>query len=318
MKQQAFEQAREQHWHEFETQLAALESRRKAGTGFPESYRLVCQDLALAQDRGFAASLVDRLNALALRGHQQLYAARAARARPIEFLARTFPAAVRREARLVGIASLLFYGTAILIFLLYGNDPATVYRVLSPEQVAEFEAMYDPEAPHYGAPRDTVDDLSAFAFYVRNNIGISLRTFAWGIFAGIGSLAVLILNGLYMGVVAAHITREGFAGTFFPFVIGHGSFELTAIVLAGAAGMKLGWPLVAPGRQARIAAIRRAALETVPILYGLIAMLLVAALIEGFWSSNQTVAAEAKLAVGDVLWLLVGTWLGLGGRRRAD
>lgn len=318
MKQQAFEQTREARWGRFEAELEALESRARAGQDFPALYRLVCQDLALARDRGFAASLVDRLNALALRGHQQLYGARAARARPIEFLATAFPAAVRREARLFGLASLLFYGTGALIFLLYENDPAIVYRVLSPDQVAEFEAMYDPEAPYYGAPRDTVGDLSAFAFYVSNNIGISLRTFAWGIFAGIGSLLVLILNGLYMGVVAAHITREGFAGTFFPFVIGHGSFELTAIVLAAAAGMKLGWPLVAPGRLSRLAAIRRAALDTVPILYGVIAMLLVAALIEGFWSSSQKVPAEGKLAVGAVLWLLVGAWLGLGGRRRGD
>ncbi len=318
MKQQAFCRAREERWLHFEAQLEALESGRKAGAGFPEHYRLVCQDLALARDRGFAASLVDRLNALTLRGHQHLYGARVGRARPIDFLARRFPAAVRREARLVGLMSLLFYGSALLLFVLDTSDPAIVYRLLSADQVAEFEAMYDPAAPHYGAPRETVGDLTAFAYYVRNNISVALRTFAWGLFAGVGSLFVIVFNGVYVGVIAAHITLAGFGDTFFPFVIGHGSFELTAIVLAGVTGMKLGWTLVAPGRFERAVALRRAARESVPLLYGVIAMLLVAAVLEAFWSSSASVPAGWKLGVGAVLWLAVAAWLALGGRRGAD
>ncbi len=318
MKQQAFVRTREERWLDFEARLEALESGHKAGPGFPEQYRLVCQDLALARDRGFAASLVDRLNGLALRGHQHLYGARVGRARPVDFLARRFPAAVRREARLVGLVSLLFYGTGLLVFFLDLGQPSLVYHLLSADQVAEFEAMYDPAAPHYGAPRDTTGDLTAFAFYVSNNIGIALRTFAWGLFAGVGSLFLVVFNGVYAGIVAAHITLEGFGGTFFPFVIGHGSFELTAIVLSGVAGMKLGWTLVAPGRMRRPVALRRAAREAVPLLYGVIAMLLVAAVLEAFWSSSVGVPAGWKLGVGAGLWLVVGAWLGLGGRRRAN
>ena len=282
MKQQAFVRTREERWLDFEARLEALESGHKAGPGFPEQYRLVCQDLALARDRGFAASLVDRLNGLALRGHQHLY------------------------------------GTGLLVFFLDLGQPSLVYHLLSADQVAEFEAMYDPAAPHYGAPRDTSGDLTAFAFYVSNNIGIALRTFAWGLFAGVGSLFLVVFNGVYAGIVAAHITLEGFGGTFFPFVIGHGSFELTAIVLSGVAGMKLGWTLVAPGRMRRPVALRRAAHEAVPLLYGVIAMLLVAAVLEAFWSSSVGVPAGWKLGVGAGLWLVVGAWLGLGGRRRAN
>ncbi|MDJ0847057.1 MAG: stage II sporulation protein M [Myxococcota bacterium] len=318
MKQQAFMQAREERWLEFRAQLEALESGRKAGARFPEQYRLVCQDLALARERGFATSLVDRLNGLAVRGHQHLYGARVGRAHPVEFLARRFPAAVRREARLFGVMSLLLYGSALLIFFLDLAHPSLVYHLLSADQVAEFESMYDPAAPHYGAPRETVGDLNAFAFYVSNNIGVALRTFAWGLFAGVGSLFLVVFNGVYAGVVAAHITQVGFGSTFFPFIIGHGSFELTAIVLAGVTGMKLGWTLVAPGRFTRLVALRRAARDTVPLLYGLIAMLLVAAVLEAFWSSSATVPANAKLGVGALLWLLVLGWLTLGGRQRAD
>jgi uncharacterized membrane protein SpoIIM required for sporulation len=318
VRQQSFEAVREERWRRFAAQLEALERGARGGVGFPETYRLVCQDLALARDRGYAASLVDRLNSLTLRGHQHLYGARAGRSRPVEFLGRRFPAAVRREARLIGLVSLLFYGSTLLLFALDLKSPSLVYHLLSADQVAEFESMYDPSTPHYGAPRDTVGDLSAFTFYVSNNIGIALRTFAWGLFAGLGSLFLILFNGVFFGLLAAHLTLRGFADTFFPFVIGHGSFELTAIVLAGAAGMKLGWPLVAPGRSTRTVALRQAARETVPLLYGVVAMLLVAAVIEAFWSSSHGVPAAAKLGVGAGLWLLVAAWLGLGGRNGAD
>ena len=87
-------------------------------------------------------------------------------------------------------------------------------------------------------------------------MGVAFRTFAWGLFCGVGSLFLVLFNGIVLGLLAAHLTLAGFAGTFFPFVIGHGSFELTAIVLAGVAGVKLGGSLLAPGLRSRAAALR--------------------------------------------------------------
>ncbi len=318
MKQETFEQTRETRWRRFEEILGGLEAREAGDPGFPRMYRMVCQDLALARTRGFGASLVDRLNALALRGHQHLYSDRADRIRPVEFLARTFPRAVRREARLVLLVSLLFYGSAGLIYVLDMQSPSLIYHMLSADQVADMESMYDPLAEHRRGERETTGDMEMFAYYVSNNIGISLRTFAWGIFFGIGSVFVIVFNGIYLGVIAAHLTMEGSTSTFFPFVIGHGPFELTAIVLAGVCGLKLGWTLIAPGRDSRKIALRQAAHKTVPILYGLILMLLVAAVIEAFWSSTHWVPVPVKLGVGAGLWLAVGGWLGLGGRSRAN
>jgi uncharacterized membrane protein SpoIIM required for sporulation len=318
VKQETFEQTREARWRRFEEILAALEARQPGDPGFPHLYRMVCQDLALARARGFGASLVDRLNALALRGHQHLYSGRADRIRPVEFLARTFPRAVRREARLVLLVSLLFYGSAALIFVMDLQSPSLIYHLLSADQVADMEWAYDPLAEHHHIARETTGDLQMFAHYVSNNIGISLRTFAWGIFFGIGSIFVVVFNGIYLGVIAAHLTMEGSSSTFYPFLIGHSAFELTAIVLAGVCGLKLGWTLIAPGRDPRKIALRRAAQETVPILYGLILMLVVAAVIEAFWSSTHWVPVPVKFGVGFGLWLWVGAWFGLGGRSRAN
>lgn len=318
MRQEAFERSRRARWSRFEEMLKDLEAGREgAAADFPQSYRRVCQDLALARDRGFGTSLVDRLNGLALRGHQLLYGPELTRVGPIQFLAREFPRAVRREARLLGIMSAVFYGSALLLFALDLRSPDLVYSLLSPDRVEEFEAMYDPKAPHYGAPRGTIGDFSAFAFYVSNNVGIAFRVFAWGIFAGVGSLLLLLFNGVMFGLVAAHITLAGQAGTFFPFVVGHGALELTAIILAATTGMKLGWSLVAPGRLRRRVALVQAARESVPLLYGMVAMLLGAAVVEAFWSATPWIPTSSKLAVGAALWLGVGAWLALGGRTRA-
>ncbi len=317
MTQEGFERAREAGWAAFEAALAAG-TAPPDGFDLPARYRGLCRDLALARDRGFSTSLVDRLNRLALEGHQRLYGARAARGSLVEFFAQQLPAALRREARLLALASLLFYGSAALALALDLWKPDLIYHLMSAERVAEFESMYDPGTTYYGTPRDTASDFGAFAFYASNNIGVALRTFAWGVFFGIGSLGLLVFNGVYLGVVAAHITQLGFARPFYSFVIGHSACELTALVLAAMAGMKLGWALVAPGPRRRARALREAAAACVPILYGAVALLAIAAVIEGFWSSNHALPAALKLAVGGALWIGVGLWIALGGRSHAQ
>jgi len=317
VRQAAFEEQRALRWREFEAMLAALEAGDTPGGDFPACYRRLCMDLALARSRGFGASLVERLNQLALRGHQRLYGGRSGRLHVVQFFASRFPAAVRDQSRALGAAALLFYGTVVLVFALDLGNPDLIYHVMSPGQVASFEQMYDPAAEHYGAPRGTVGDFAAFAFYVGNNVGVALRTFAWGVFAGVGSLFLLVFNGVVLGLVAAHLTLAGHGAPFFSFVIAHSSFELTAILLGGVTGLRLGWSLVVPGALSRLAALRRTAREAVPVLYGVVVMLLMAAVVEAFWSANRSVPVELKFAVGGVSWLFVLAWLGLGGRARA-
>jgi uncharacterized membrane protein SpoIIM required for sporulation len=318
VRQDAFERTNEADWRRFEALLDALDAGRRAGPEFPALYRRVCQHLALARDRHFGSALVERLNALALRGHQRLYGARVAHARPLAYLVHRFPRTVRREARLFAVASLLLYGAMATLFVLGLRDPDLVYSVVAPEHVVMFEEMYDPQAPHYGAPRSTESRLEAFGHYVDNNMSIAFRTFAGGILFGVGSLAIVLLNGVFFGALMAHLVNAGFAGTFFPFVIGHGSFELTAIVLSALAGLRLGLALLAGGATSRATALRQAAAGVVPILFGMSAMLLVAAIIEAFWSASPALPASVKLGVGAGLWVLVFAWLGLGGRHLAD
>jgi uncharacterized membrane protein SpoIIM required for sporulation len=322
MKQSLFESRHQRQWQTFAEQLTQLEQgQAKAAevADFPHQYRRLCQHLALAQERGYSSYLVDPLQQLALRGHQQLYRHRSQlAANALSFVLADFPRLVREQWRFVLIASLLFFGSLVGIALRVYLFPDLIYSIVSPQQVAEMQAMYDPDASRLGraAERASSEDWMMFGYYVMHNIGIAFQTFAAGLLFGLGSVFFLIFNGLIIGAVSGHLTEIGYGQTFWSFVIGHGAFELTAIALAGAAGLQLGWALIAPGQLTRGESLRLAARKSVRMLCGVMLFLLIAAFIEAYWSSTTVITPWIKYLVGAVLWLLVGTYLGFAGRNR--
>ena len=234
------------------------------------------------------------------------------------FLLAGFPRLVREQWRFVLIASLLFFGSLVGIALLVYLFPELIYSVVSPQQVAEMHSMYDPDASRLGrvAERASSEDWMMFGYYVMHNIGIAFQTFAAGLLFGLGSVFFLIFNGLIIGAISGHLTEIGYGQTFWSFVIGHGAFELNAIALAGAAGLQLGWALIAPGHLTRGESLRLAARKSVQMLCGVMLFLLIAAFIEAYWSSTTAIAPWVKYLVGAGLWLLVAAYLTLAGRTR--
>lgn len=247
MKQSLFEHRHQAQWQQFEQLLERLEhGRAKAEEcqSFVQDYRRLCQHLALAEERGYSSYLIDPLQQLALRGHQQLYRQRSAfGANLLSFVLAGFPRLVRQEWRLVLLASLLFFGSLLAIGVLVYLFPDLIYSLVSPQQVSEMQGMYDPTAGRLGraAERASSEDWVMFGYYIMHNIGIAFQTFASGLLFGVGSVFFLFFNGLMIGAIAGHLTQIGFGQTFWPFVIGHGAFELSAIALSGAAGLKLAW-----------------------------------------------------------------------------
>lgn len=322
MKQSLFESRHQPQWQAFAEHLQRLEQgKAKADelADFPHQYRRLCQHLALAQERGYSSYLVDPLQQLALRGHQQLYRHRSQlTANVLGFVLADFPRLVREQWRFVLIASLLFFGSLVGIALLVYLFPDLVYSIVSPQQVAEMQGMYDPDASRLGrtAERASSEDWMMFGYYVMHNIGIAFQTFAAGLLFGLGSVFFLIFNGLVIGAVSGHLTEIGYGQTFWSFVIGHGAFELTAIALAGAAGLQLGWALIAPGQLTRSESLRLAARKSVQMLCGVMIFLLIAAFIEAYWSSTTGITPWVKYLVGAALWLLVVAYLSLAGRTR--
>ena len=201
------------------------------------------------------------------------------------------------------------------ISILISQSPEYIFSLMSAEDVADFESMYSQVQDRDESARDAGTQLTMFAFYIENNVSIAFRCFAGGILFGVGSLFFLIWNSLVISGVVTWLTVSGYGDTILPFIAGHSSFELTAIVLSAAAGLMIGHAIVAPGRETRGASLRRAARHAVEIVIGVAIMLVIAALIEAFWSPASFVSASVKYVVGAVLWMLVISYFLLAGRR---
>ncbi len=282
-------------------------------------YRQTCHHLALARDRGYPSYLVVRLNDLVQRTHQTLYRPKTRIWSQIwGFVTREFPQLVRANARLMALSTVLFLATTVTLGLICYFQPEFAYSVYPPEQVSNFERMYNPDGKVIGRERPADTDFAMFGFYIKNNVGISFQVFAGGILFGIGSMFYILINGVYIGAVAGYLTQLGYGETFWSFVCGHGAFELTAIVLSGGAGMMMGFALLAPGRLSRRQALTAAAKDAVKIIYGVAGMLVIAAFLEAFWSSSRALPNEVKYGVAAMLWLAVFYYLGFQGRVRPD
>lgn len=314
MKQQTFERRHRAQWQHLEAMLES--GQAPLDPHFPEQFRRLCHQLSLAKHRRYSPQLVDRLNELVIKAHHRFYQHKYRfHFQWLTFLVFSFPDAVRRNRAFVFTAVALFLlpllATAITCYI----NPEFIYSIASYEQVKGMEAMYDPSNRVIGRERESDTNLYMFGFYIYNNIGISFRTFAGGVLFGLGSLFFLVFNGLFIGGIGGHLTQLGFGATFYPFVAGHGAFELTAIALAGAAGLKLGYAMINPGQKPWIASLREAGREAVFIIYGTTAMLLIAAFIEAFWSSSNAVSPLVKYLVGISFWLMVISYFVFSGRR---
>jgi uncharacterized membrane protein SpoIIM required for sporulation len=154
-----------------------------------------------------------------------------------------------------------------------------------------------------------------FGFYIYNNVSIAFRTFAGGILAGFGSILILCLNAINLGVVAGHIVNCGFGNTFFPFVIGHSALELTAIILSAQAGLLLGGGFLFSGGLSRRASLKKASRRALPLISGASLMLVAAACVEAFWSSRHLAPPALRYSVGAVLWVSLFFYFLLAGRK---
>jgi uncharacterized membrane protein SpoIIM required for sporulation len=317
MRQAGFEAEHGAAWQAFEKFLDGAEPPPFPPAEMPARYRHLCQSLALATDRQYSPDLIDRLNTLALRGHHALYRNRRRETQAVrEFLLGGFAALVRREWRLVTAAAVLFFGPLLALIAVLQPFPEFVHYLLQPEQIAQFHQMYDPANRHPGM-RPADSSVMMFGFYIWNNVRIGFQTFAGGLLAGVGSVWFLAANGVIIGSVAGYLTQVGYGATFWSFVAAHSSLELSAIVLSGAAGLRLGLAVIAPGNRSRKSALVAAAKPAVRMMYGAAILFFFAACVEAFWSPLTLLPPQLKVAVGIAGWLVVLAYFLLAGRRAA-
>jgi uncharacterized membrane protein SpoIIM required for sporulation len=225
----------------------------------------------------------------------------------VTFVADTFPAAVWRSRRFVLVAALLTFGPALAV----GSWLAVSERAVeasAPEAVREaylqedFEAYYSSEPAAQFATEVTV-----------NNIQVSILAFALGICFCVGTAYVLIFNGANVGFAAGLFHAAGEAPKFWGLILPHGLLELTAVVIAGAAGLRLGWAIIAPGDRTRADALAEEGRRSVVIIIGLIVVFIVAGVIEGFVTGSG-LSTPVRVGIGVMVELAFVVYVVAQGR----
>lgn len=339
MNKHKFIQERRPHWKRFEALLENASRKSisklpaKEISNYSQLLREVSHDLATIRSRGWGQDLISYLNDLVARGHNLFYSAPPANLAGVyHYLAFEFPRLFRANMGYFLTACLLFFLPLGISWYVVQNNPSLASRVIPAETMSQFDQMYGEDSPlGTDSEKSTEDEqepdeseelplgnygdqrASMAGFYINNNVGIALKCFALGILLGIGTVYTLLFNGIYLGAVSGYIISQGNGDRFLSFVISHGSFELTAIAVAGGAGLMLGNALIHPGQRTRFQSLQVRGLEAVQIAGGAAVMLVIAAFIEAFWSPSADIPSSVKYIVGSGLWLIVFIYLGFAG-----
>jgi len=181
------------------------------------------------------------------------------------------------------------------------DDPAAALGIVP----GEFQDAAEPG----GSGGLTTGEEAAFSSAIyTNNIRVTFLVVAGGVLLGLGSAALTIFNGGFIGALFGLTIENGTFDELLRFVLPHGLLELSCIAVSCAAGLRLGWAIVDPGPQTRGASLRREARAAVEIVLGTMPWLVLAGLIEGFVSPDQpplAVAAAIGVAAAGPFWALV-------------
>lgn len=275
---------------------------------FIQLYQRVSSQLSFARGYYRDPGLTSELNQLTADANSALYRRTSS---PIAGLRRffviSFPAAVWHLRRTVGIAALITFVPAAVMAVWLARSP-TALDAAAPEAIRaayvneDFENYYSSEPAGQFATQVLV-----------NNIQVSFLAFALGVFLCVGTVYVLAFNGANVGMALGVFAAAGQQPKFWGLILPHGLLELSAVVIAGAAGLAMGWAIIAPGDRTRATAFTQEARRSVTVILGLILAFIVAGLIEGFVTSDFSTVP--RLAIGISVEAAFVTYIVSFGRR---
>ncbi len=298
---------RKPHWERLErivghsgsSGLRALSYRELQEFGL--LYRQVAADLASVREDPASVRLASYLNQLMGRAHNLIYMGRRSRPSGIgQFYASIFPQVFRSTFNYTLAAFVLFVAAAVAGFLACLGDPAFQRFFLGGpmSDTIERRKMWTESIV-------TIKPLASSAI-MTNNISVASTTFAMGITAGAGTVYMMLMNGLMLGVISAACWQAGMGQSLAEFVTPHGVLELPAIFIAGGGGLLIARALLFPSPLPRRDALVLYGGQGVRLALGIIPILFVAGIIEGFLSPSHLPAVAKYVcaaAVGGLLTL---------------
>ena len=268
-------------------------------------YRTTTSDLAVARRDFPRDTVAERLNDVVAAAHALVYSESPASGRRLrQFVTRELPASVRAATPFTLVAFALVLLPAIVTFAAGVIQPDVASSAMSEEArrslIGRTPGTEIPEAlrAHMGP------------VIIVNNITVAIGAFAGGMTAGLYTVFILVVNGTELGTVFSVLQAAGVASSLVIFILAHGFLELSAIFLAGGAGLRLAWAILHPGERTRGDALRIAGAQSMRVMLLVSVTLVCAGLIEGFVSPT-TLAPATKLAVGVITGLALWAYIAL-------
>lgn len=294
MKEITFIRQNLQKWERSETVIENADS--ESPDRLAEVYVDLTSDLSFAQTHYPQSSITAYLNDLSAALHNVIYRnKRERRSRLITFWTREVPLTMYHERRLL-LASFLIFMISVLIGVISQQaDPDFCRTILGDHYVDMTEANIAAGNPMgvYGQE----SSLSMFHGITINNVGVSFRIFVAGLFTSFATGIMLFANGVMMGCFDMFFAQHGMLGLSLVTTMLHGTLEISAIIVAGAAGLAMGNGWLFPGTLPRLAAFRRGALRGLKIVVGTVPVFIVAGFIESYVTRHVELPLAVKLTI---------------------
>ena len=273
----------------------------RSGEDIAETVRLYLRassHLAEVQTRYHDPSLERYLNGLVARAHGAIYDSAAASGRSfLRFFVTRYRSVFRRTLPFIAVIAALM-AVVLLATDLWVASSREAQAGLLPS--AARQAIRDAGGGAGAGGPDDLGSAALSALIFQNNVQVSFLAFALGLTFGVGTIWVIASNAVFIGLLAGGFQAAGEGWTFWALVLPHGFLELTAICIAGGAGLRMGWALIEPGDRARVTALGEEARDAVLLILGVIPAFAVAAFIEGF-VTGHTGAAGVEVAIGAIV-----------------
>ena len=309
-----FRAAHQDEWETLDELLKRMEKRSvkalndDAILALPLLYRSTLSSLSVARETSLDKGLIAYLEQLCTRAYFQLYGVPTSAWRQLlDFFRTAWPAAVKSLWRETLFCLLLTIAGAVAGYWLVISDPSWFYGIVPDSMAGGRDPSADVKTLHDSIYDNKHQDaLAGFAVYLFTNNGhIAIFAFALGFAFAVPSILLLLYNGLMLGAMVAVFAQKGLGLSFAGWLTIHGTTELFAIILAGAAGVHIGGAVAFPGRDARMDAAVRAGRRAATVMAGAVCMLLVAGMLEGI--GRQTIQADAaRYGIGCTMLL---AWL---------
>ncbi len=282
-------------------------------------YGRATADLSYARTRGGPEETLQYLNRLVARAHSLVYRRPKGRAGTVlRFYAAEFPGVFRRTLPYVLLSALILFGSGLGAYISVRADERNAYRLVPAACLVAPEEWEERAAGTREVPQIFPPMLASLI--VSNNVQVTFFAFALGITCGAGTAYIMLTNGLLLGAVAGLFARSGLSLQFWATILPHGVLELSAVAIAGGAGLLVGRAVLFPGRRSRREALHRFGLLGVKLVLGCIPLLVIAGCIEAFVSPSA-LPASVKYSVGLLSGVGLAAYLfgaGHGGVRDAS